>query len=69
MESNQEDKQPNPIKFQVKYFIILQDKVLLENKKGFKTKNDRIYYFDIHGGWFDEYNNYYDQNGEPSKYK
>lgn len=42
---------------------------MLENKKGFKTKNDRIYYFDIHGGWFDEYNNYYDQNGEPSKYK
>jgi hypothetical protein len=32
---------------------------------GFKIKDSKyVYMFDKNGGWYDEFNNYYNQNGE-----
>lgn len=41
--------------------------ISLPGGKGFKIKgNDHVFKFDSHGGWFDEYGNYYNYNGEAS---
>jgi hypothetical protein len=51
------DHHPNPKRFEVFTEI--------PNKKGFKIKGSKyIYFFDKYGGWYDEYNNYYNPDGE-----
>jgi hypothetical protein len=39
---------------------------LLKDETGFTIPgSNHIFYFDVYGGWFDEYKNYYNSNGEP----
>jgi hypothetical protein len=52
------DTRPKPERFTE--FVLLQDQT------GFNIKNcDFTFYFDVNGGWFDEYHNYYDADGQP----
>jgi len=49
---------PNPERF--------KDFDVIDDETGFTVKgSDHIFYFDRHGGWFDEYKNYYNADGVP----
>jgi hypothetical protein len=38
----------------------------LPSGKGFTIKGtDHVFIFNKYGGWYDEYHNYYNQDGEP----
>lgn len=50
---------PNPARFN-KYDV-------LPDESGFRIPgSDHIFEFDTHGGWFDEYDNYYNADGQPA---
>ena len=38
----------------------------LEDMSGFKIPTGEVFKFDKHGGWFDEYGDYFNADGEPS---
>eukprot|EP00331_Platyophrya_macrostoma_P003777 CAMPEP_0176431042 /NCGR_PEP_ID=MMETSP0127-20121128/14593_1 /TAXON_ID=938130 /ORGANISM="Platyophrya macrostoma, Strain WH" /LENGTH=457 /DNA_ID=CAMNT_0017813007 /DNA_START=32 /DNA_END=1405 /DNA_ORIENTATION=+ len=58
-ETKADDKKPNPDRF--------KDFILFEDKAAFAiNSSDQVYWFDKDGGWFDEYENYYNHLGEPT---
>ena len=57
MKQNSEEKgRPDPTRFE--YFTELS------NGDGFRIDDGSVFYYDRFGGWYDEFSNYYNHNGE-----
>lgn len=57
MEVQKNTPLPDPSKFEIYEEV--------EDKSGFTTPNGNFYKYDVYGGWYDEYQNYYNCDCEP----